>query len=135
MLRRDFISKVIEQMVNAVARLLKIDYEKGTERFLDEFDSLLHSYFQISSDELDKLAESDEQRDALLLDEKMKNFQLRLFTHAGMVYALKLEREKAEKCLNIIKRIQMQHLDVFEFPSAESLKLEEEIEKLNSKLI
>ena len=135
MLRRDFISKVIEQMINAVARLLKIDYEKETEKFLDEFDSLLDTYFQLSTEELEQLVETDEQHDALLLDEKLKNFQLRLFAHAGLAFMLKSEKEKAEKCLKIIERIQIQHSEVFEFPSVESLKLEEEIEKLKNALI
>ncbi len=134
MLRRYFISKVIEQMVNAVARLLKIDYEKETEKFLDEFDSLLDTYFQISPEELVKLVETDEQRDALLLDEKLKNFQLRLFVHSGLAYMLKSEKEKATNCLKIIERIQHEHSDVFEFPSVDTLKIEEEIEELKQKI-
>jgi len=132
MLRRDFISKIIEQMVNAIARLLKIDIEKEQEKFLENFDELLDIYYQISDDELEKLLEPNDERDAMLLDEKLKNLQLRLFINAGLVFIRQNQIEKARICLKIIERIQVKHSDVFEFPSDESLKIEEEIERLNS---
>jgi len=134
MLRRDFISKIIEQMVNALARLLKIDIEKEQEKFLENFDELLDTYYLISDEELEKLLESNEERDAILLDEKLKNLQLRLFINAGLVFVRINQTEKAKICVKIIERIQAKHSDVFEFPSEESLKIEEEFERLNAQL-
>lgn len=134
MLRRDFISKIIEQMVNAVARLLKTDYEKETEKFLDEFDTLLDTYYRLSDEELELLLEADEERDAMLLDEKLKNLQLQLFIQAGQAFLKKEERRKAENCLKIIERIQLKHSDVYEFPTPESLKTGDEIGKLKKSL-
>ena len=132
MLRRDFISKIIEQMVNAVARLLQVDIEKEQEKFLENFDELLDTYYRISNEELEKLLENHDERDAMLLDEKLKNLQLRLFTSAGLVFVEKNQSEKARTCLKIIERMQERHSDVFEFPNEESLKIEEEIFKLKS---
>ncbi len=134
MLRRDFISKIIEQMVNAIARLLKIDFEKNTEKFLDEFDVLLDTYFQISDEELEKLWDENEERDALLLDEKLKNQMIHLFVNAGLAFQKTQQEEKAKKCLKIIERIQNQHSNLYEFPSAESLKVQEKIETLTKKI-
>ncbi len=131
MLRRDFISKIIEQMVNAIARLIKIDIEKDQEKFLENFDELLDTYYQISDNELEALLEKHDERDAMLLDEKLKNLQLRLFINAGRVFVQQNQIEKAKTCLKIIERIQTRHSDVFEFPSEESLKIGEEIEELN----
>lgn len=134
MLRRDFISKIIEQMVNAVARLLNIDYEKETEKFLDKFDELLTTYFELNHTELKRLLKTDEKRDALLLDEKLKNFQLQTFARAGLAYLKIKNIQNAKDCLEIINRIQHQHSDVFEFPNVESVKLSEEIKLLSSRL-
>lgn len=134
MLRRDFISKIIEQMVNAVARLLNVDYEKETEKFLDKFDELLTTYFELNHTELKKLLKTDEKRDALLLDEKLKNFQLQTFARAGLAYLKIKNTQNAKDCLEIISRIQHQHSDVFEFPNVESIKLSEEIKLLSSRL-
>lgn len=132
MLRRDFISKVIEQMVNAVARLLNIDTEKETEKFKEDFDEFLRTYFQILSDELEKLTEENEGRDAFLLDEKLKNQLVHLFVNAGFVFLKSNEMEKAKSCLKIIKRIQNQHSDIFEFPNEESLNVEKKLEEFES---
>ena len=136
MLRRDFISKIIEQMVNAVARLLKTDIEEEQEKFLEDFNELLKTYFKFSNDDLEKLLEENEERDALLLDEKLKNQLLHLFANAGLVYVnVNLNQiEKAKTSLKIIERIQNQHSDLFEFPSEESEKLEMKIEKLKSQI-
>jgi len=134
MLRRDFISKIIEQMVSAVARLLKIDIEKEQEKFLKNFDEMLDTYYQISDEELEKLLASHDERDAMLLDEKLKNLQLRLFINAGLVFIGQNQIEKAKTCLKIIERIQAKHSDVFEFPSEESLKIGEDIFNLKKTL-
>lgn len=132
MLRRDFISKIIEQMVNAIARMIQIDIEKEQEKFLENFDKLLDTYFQISSDELEKLLENHDERDAMLLDEKLKNLQLRLFTNAGLVFFKKKQFEKAKICFKIIERVRAEHSDVFEFPNEESVKIEDGIFKLKN---
>src|SRR5690606_40143474 len=86
MLRRDFISKIIEQMVNAVARLLKTDIEEEQEKFLEDFNEFLRIYFQFPDENLAQLLEENEERDAFLLDEKLKNQLLHLFANAGLVY-------------------------------------------------
>ena len=130
MLRRDFISKIIEQMVNAVARLLKTDIEKEQEKFLEDFNEFLKIYFQFPDENLAQLLEENEERDALLLDEKLKTQLLHLFANAGLVYVNSIEFEKAKISLKIIERIQNQHSDLFEFPNEESEKLKMKIEKL-----
>src|SRR5690606_8815373 len=132
MLRRDFISKIIEQMVNSVARLLKTDIENEQEKFLEDFNEFLRIYFQFPDENLAQLLEKNEERDAFLLDEKLKNQLLHLFANAGLVYVnVNLNQiEKAKTSLKIIERIQNQHSDLFEFPSEESEKLEMKIEKL-----
>lgn len=130
MIRQDFISKIIEQMVTSIARMLKLDYEKETRDYLNSFEELLKSYYKISSAQLEKLLEIDSERDAFLLDEKTKNLQLKLFLNAGLAFHLENEKQKARYCLKIIERIQEQNTRVFEFPSSENLQLNEEILQL-----
>lgn len=130
MIRNDFILKLIEQFVQAIARMIKIDYEKETEKFLVVFNELLKSYFKISAEDLDELMEPDEYRDEILLDEKMKNAQLQLFTHAGLAYLIKSETGKAAQCLEIIERIQSSNTALFEFPNQEQQELNQKIEEL-----
>lgn len=134
MLRQDFISKIIEQLFTAIAKLLKIDVEKQTEMFLVSFEELLKTYFKINSDSLSKLLESEEERDSFLLDEKLRTSQLMMFCKAGFAFFKLNEIQKAENYLKIIDRIQAEQQKVFEFPNSESLKLQEEIEKLTSLL-
>lgn len=134
MLRQDFISKIIEQLFTAIAKLLNIDVEKETEMYLASFEELLKTYFKIHSESLAKLLEEDEERDAFLLDEKLRTTQLIMFCQAGLGYFKLNELEKAQICLNIIERIQTQQAKIFEFPSSESAKLEAEIESLQMKL-
>lgn len=134
MLRRDFISKIIEQMVNAVARLIKIDIENDQEKFLGNFDEFLSTYFQISDKNLTKLLEENEERDEFLLDEKLKNQLMLLFVQAGFVFQKSNQSEKAKSCLKIIERIQNQHSDIYEFPSEETEKLGEKMEELKNGL-
>lgn len=134
MLRQDFISKIIEQLFTAIAKLLNIDVEKETEMYLASFEELLKTYFKIHSESLSKLLEEDEERDAFLLDEKLRTTQLTMFCEAGLGYLKIGESEKAQNCLHIIERIQTQQPEIFEFPSSESAKLEAEIESLQTKL-
>lgn len=130
MLRRDFISKIIEQMVDAIARLLRIDFEKEPEKFLTQFDELLDTYYQLEAENLHLLLEPNDERDAILLDEKLKNFQLKLFVNAGFSYLNNKKVVLAQNCLDIIMRIKNKHADVFEFPGNESKKLDEQIAQL-----
>lgn len=134
MLRQDFISKIIEQLFTAIAKLLNIDVEKETEMYLASFEELLKTYFKIHSESLSKLLEEDEERDAFLLDEKLRTTQLTMFCQAGLGYLKIGESEKAQNCLHIIERIQTQQPEIFEFPSSESAKLEAEIESFQTKL-
>lgn len=134
MLRRDFISKIIEQFVNAISRMLKLDYRKENKKFLEKFDESLHTYFKISSEDLDKLLEENEDRDVFLLDEKLRNQLLSLFIRAGLALLSSHEKSKAEKCLEIVKRIQKQHSTLYEFPSEESLRIEKEWNQLRNEI-
>lgn len=134
MLRRDFISKIIEQMLNAIARLMKIDNEKETEKFLGVFDEILKTYYDLHSEEMDNLILPDEKRDVMLLDEKLKNFQLRMFVQAGFAYLKTESLTQAKNCLSIIERIQDERSDVFEYPTDETQRLMEDIEQLRGKL-
>lgn len=130
MLRRDFISKIIEQMVNAVTRLLELNGKEEPQKFLNQFDELINTYFKLNPEELNLLLENEEERDALLLDEKLKNYQIRMFINAGFAFVETLDTAKTQLCLQIIERIQERHSHVFEFPSPESLKIEQELKKL-----
>lgn len=130
MLRRDFISKVIEQMVNAVARLLELNVKEEPKKFLIQFDELLQTYFSLNSNKLNFLLENNEERDALLLDEKLKNYQIRMFINAGFAFIETKQSDKANVCIQIIERIQQQHSNVFEFPSAESSKINSDLIEL-----
>ena len=132
MLRRDFISKIIEQMVNAIARLIKIDIEKEQEQFLEDFDEFLHTYFQLSDADLALLTEENEGRDGLLLNENLKDQLIHLFVNAGLVFQGNQQSEKAKNCLKIIQRIKNQHGHIFEFPTEETQKLEEKLKVLKS---
>lgn len=135
MIRNDFLLKLIEQFVQAIARMVKIDYEKETEKYLVVFNELLKSYFKLSDEFLDLLLEEDERRDAFLLDEKTKTGQLQLFTHAGLAYLKQNEIQRARQCLHIIRRIQSSNSSLFEFPNLEQMKLNQEIETLNNQLL
>lgn len=130
MLRRDFISKIIEQMVNAVARLLELNVKEEPQKFLIQFDELLQTYFSLNSNEIKLLLEENGERDALLLDEKLKNYQIRMFINAGFAFIETKQSEKVKVCIQIIERIQQQHSNVFEFPTSETSKIEQEIKSL-----
>lgn len=132
MLRRDFISKIIEQMLNAIARMLKLDIKEEPQKFLDEFDELLQTYFHLKEESLNLLLEKDEERDAILLDEKLKNYQIKLFIQAGFAFVYVQELSKAKLCVKIIRRIQQQHSHIFEFPSEENSKLNQELIELEA---
>lgn len=130
MLRRDFISKIIEQMVNAMARLLELNVSEEPQKFLNHFDELINTYFQLNAQELNLLLENDEERDALLLDEKLKNYQIRMLVSAGFAFTETQQHPKAKICMQIIERIQQKHSNVFEFPTLESSKINEDLEIL-----
>lgn len=134
MLRQDFILKIIEQLFKAIAKLLKIDVEKETEAYLVSFEELLKTYFKLSSERLNELLESQEERDAFLFDEKIRTTQLLIFGQAGLGFLKIGEFEKAENCLKIIERIRAQHSHLYEFPNPEQLKLEELISRLRNQL-
>ena len=101
---------------------------------MENFDESLHTYFKISSEDLDKLLEENEDRDVFLLDEKLRNQLLSLFIRAGLALLYSHEKSKAEKCLEIVKRIQKQHSTLYEFPSEESLRIEEEWNQLRDEI-
>lgn len=130
MLRRDFISKIIEQMVNAIARLLELNIQEEPQKFMNGFDELMQTYFSLNSDELNQLLEPNNERDALLLDEKLKNYQIRMFINAGFTFLQTKQSDKAKMCIQIIERIQQQHSNVFEFPSSESSKINQDLMNL-----
>lgn len=130
MLRRDFISKIIEQMVNAVARLLELNGKEEPQKFFNQFDELMQTYFKLNAEKLNLLLENEEERDALLLDEKLKNYQIRMFLNAGFAFVETKDLSKAQICVQIIERIQQQHSNVFEFPTAESSKINSDLSEL-----
>lgn len=134
MLKQDFLSKIIEQIVESIARILKIDHEKETEKFLNQMDEFLQTYFQISSENLEVLLEDNEKTNVFLTDEKLKNFNLNLFTKAGLAYLNQGKINRANTCLQIIRKIQNHPSNVFEFPSNESRTIEFLIEELQQKL-
>lgn len=134
MLKRDFISKIIEQIVNAIARLLKVDHEKETEKFIIDFDELLQTYYHTSLENLELLTEAEDKRDSFLLDEKLKTTQLNLFARAGLAFLIQGNQSKAETCLKIIDRVKNQNSDLFEFPSEEAEANQRLIDELRSKL-
>lgn len=130
MLRRDFISKIIEQMVNAVTRLLELNAKEEPQKFLNQFDELMNTYFKLNPEELNLLLENEEERDALLLDEKLKNYQIIMFINAGFAFIKIQQSDKAKLCVQIIERIQQQHSNVFEFPTTESSKISQDLIEL-----
>lgn len=132
MLRRDFISKVIEQMLNVIARMLKLNVKEEPQKFLDDFEELLQTYFKLKKEELSLLLEDDKERDSLLLDEKLKNYQIKLFIQAGFAFMYINESGKAKFCVEIIRRIQHQHRHLFEFPSEENSKLNQDLVELKN---
>lgn len=132
MLRRDFVSKIIEQMVNAVARLLELNLNEEPQKFLDEFDELLQTYFNLNVENLPLLLEENEERDALLLDENLKNYQIRVLINAGLVFVQTHQISKAIICIQIIEKIQQKHAAVFEFPTAEISKISQDLMDLKS---
>lgn len=134
MLKQDFLSKIIEQIVESIARILKMDHEKETEKFLNQMDGFLQTYFQVSSENLEVLIEANEKTDAFLTDEKLRNFNLSLFTKAGLAYFNQGKVIRANTCLQIIRKIQNHPSNVFEFPSNESRAIEFLIEELQQKL-
>lgn len=126
--------KLIEQFAKMIAKLLDTDFENEPQKFSIDFNSLLLDYFKIKPDELELLLVKDSDRDALLLDELSKNSQLSLFARSGWVFIKQNQNEKALICLKIIERIQLHHATLFEFPTQEYQKIEEEISKLKEAL-
>lgn len=135
MLRRDFVSKIIEQMVNAIQHLQQIDSEKETEKYLDNFNEYLKTYFEISETDIEDLIAPDEEQSLFLYDEKIKNKQIALFLKSAFIYLDLGEKKKAEDCHHIILNIQQKHADIFEFPTVESGMIETDLEKLKTRLM
>lgn len=134
MLRQDFLSKIIEQIVQVIARALKMDHEQEAEKFLENFDQILLTYYKINQKDLTQLTETNQERDAFLLDEKLRNFQLQLFVKAGLAYFQKNEILQAKNCLSVIERIQQEQITVFEFPSQGQIEIQQWIKELQLKI-
>lgn len=134
MLKKDFISKIIEQIVDSIAKILKIDHEKQAEEFLLQMEIFLQTYFQISSENLNSLLESDDKNDAYLHNEQLNNFYLNLFAKAGLAYFHQGKKEQANICLQIISEIQKNQSNIFQFPSDQSIKIETLIKELQQNL-
>lgn len=126
MLRRDFVSKIIEEFANSISKILKLDYIQDKKKFLSNFEESLQTYFHLSPENLSELLLENEEQDIFLLDEKLKNHLMSLFLRAGLVFLNSNEKPNAKICLEICQRIKNQHSTLFEFPGIESAKIQKE---------
>lgn len=134
MLKQGFISKIIEQIVQSIARMLTMDHEKEAEKFLHDFDETLQTYYKTKIQDLESLTQINPEKDVFLLDDKLRNMQLHLFGKAAWAFYHQDEMESAKTCLKIIERIQAEESAVFEFPSQKMLETQAWIDDLHSKL-
>lgn len=131
MLKRDFIAKYVEELGKMLTKLLDIEqYQEAISQFDFYFDEMLHTYYKIDSDRLNVLLEADEERDLFLLSFDMKNKNTLAFIKAAKYFQSKDEVEKVNTIKQIVERIQNVKSDVFQFPTAEDMEVENELKKL-----
>ena len=133
MLKKDFISKYVEELGKMLTKLLDIEqFQEAVSQFDFYFDEMLHTYYKIDTNKLAILLEPNEERDLFLLNFEMKNKNILAFAKAANYFHAKGENEKVETIKKIIERINLVQSDVFRFPTSEDLEVQKNLEDIKN---
>ena len=126
MIRKDFISKYIEELGKSLARLIAYEVGDEDENFIFHFNEMLRSYYRIDDNELAILLEADQERDQFLFSDELKKKSIRTYLKASKIYTVIGENEKALICFKIVERIRDVNSGIFQFPTEEDALIDQE---------
>lgn len=131
MIRKDFISKYVEELGKSLTRL--IDYETNIEdeNFLFHFNEMLRSYYRIHDEELEQLLVEDVERDQFLLSDELKKRNIRTYLKATSIYWQMGKKQQAQLCFQIVERIQNVNTGIFQFPTEEDHLITKEFNQVS----
>ena len=123
MYQQDYLQKIIEQLFTFIRKLLKIDFEKDSEKFVYTFNQMLRRVFKIDNPEIIdnlelnlELITSEENRDAFsllfykmafILHEEDVVLSKKYFYKAEEISSLKIDTFSLFQNKSYIKEINM----------------------------
>ncbi|WP_413532676.1 hypothetical protein [Empedobacter brevis] len=121
MIRKDFITKYIEELAKILSKLLNLEFidNKDDTEFLYYFGEMLKSYYKIDDNNLSTLLEADQERDQFLLADELKKKNILTFMKAIRIYLNREDIEKAKASYEVLKRIENINSGIFQFPTEE----------------
>lgn len=134
MIRKDFISKYIEELGKSMARLIAYEIGDEDDNFIFHFNEMLRSYYRLDDNELATLLIADEDRDQFLLSDELKKASIRTYLKAARVYFTIGQTEKAVLSFKIVERIQNVNSGIFQFPTEEDAIIAAEYKTVKEQL-
>lgn len=134
MIRKDFISKYIEELGKSMARLIAYQIGDEDDNFIFHFNEMLRSYYRLDDNELATLLIENEERDQYLLSDELKKTSIRTYLKAARIYFALGQTEKAVLSFKIVERIQSVNSGIFQFPTEEDQIIEEEYKIVQDQL-
>lgn len=134
MIRKDFISKYVQELAKMLAKLMDLTLENNEEDFTHYFGEMLNNYYKIAPHQLALLLEVDQERDQFLLADELKKKNTLVFCDAALMYSSLGKNEQAETAFKIVERIQAMNHGIFQFPTAEDQLITTKINTLKETL-
>lgn len=133
MIKQDFISKYIQELAKTLAKIMALEIGNSDEGFLILFNQMLHAYYKIDDNQLEVLCLENQERDQFLLADELRKKNILTYLKATRLYLRNNSQEKAENCFKIVERIKNTHTGIFQFPTEEDQRIEEEYNRLKEK--
>ena len=134
MIRKDFISKYIEELGKSMARLIAYEIGDEDDNFIFHFNEMLRSYYRLDDSELATLLIENEERDQFLLSDELKKSSIRTYLKAARVFLTLNQTEKAVLSFKIVERIQSVNSGIFQFPTEEDTIIAQEFLYVKEKI-
>lgn len=135
MIRKDFISKYIEELGKSMARLIAYEIGDEDDNFIFHFNEMLRSYYRLDDSELATLLIENEERDQFLLSDELKKSSIRTYLKAARVFLTIGQTDKAILSFKIVERIQNVNSGIFQFPTEEDQIIEKEFKEIREKIM
>ncbi|WP_282630014.1 hypothetical protein [Empedobacter sedimenti] len=136
MIRKDFITKYIEELAKILSKLLNLEFidNKDDTEFLYYFEQMLQSYYKIDDNNLSTLLEANEERDQFLLVDELKKKNILTFMKAIRIYLNREDITKAKASYEVLKRIESINSGIFQFPTEEDNLIAQERKIVEEKM-
>ncbi len=136
MIRKDFITKYIEELAKILSKLLNLEFidNKDDTEFLYYFEQMLQSYYKIDDNNLSTLLEANEERDQFLLADELKKKNILTFMKAIRIYLNREDITKAKASYEVLKRIESINSGIFQFPTEEDNLIAQERKIVEEKM-